>query len=170
VRDERTADHAIRVKARASALESGLRKEAPVLKEFKAFVLRGNVLDLAVAVILGAAIGKIVTSLVEDVLMPPLGLVLHGVDFKDLFIDLTGTHPATLAAAKAAGAATINYGVFLNTVIQFVIVAFAVFLLMKQVQRFAPPAAAATRECPQCLSAVPLKAVRCAFCTSTIAA
>jgi len=141
-----------------------------VLKEFKAFVLRGNVMDLAVAVILGAAFGKIVTSLVEDVLMPPLGLALRGVDFKDLFIDLSGTHPATLAAAKAAGAATINYGVFLNTVVQFVIVAFAVFILMKQVQRFAPPPAAATRECPQCLSTIPQKALRCAHCASVVAA
>jgi len=141
-----------------------------VLKEFKAFVLRGNVMDLAVAVILGAAFGKIVTSLVEDVLMPPLGLALRGVDFKDLFIDLSGTHPATLAAAKAAGAATINYGIFLNTVVQFVIVAFAVFILMKQVQRFAPPPAAATRECPQCLSTIPQKALRCAHCASVVAA
>ena len=141
-----------------------------MLKEFKAFVLRGNVMDLAVAVILGAAFGKIVTSLVEDVLLPPLGLALRGVDFKDLFIDLSGTHPATLAAAKAAGAATINYGVFLNTVIQFVIVAFAVFILMKQVQRIAPPPAAATRECPQCLSTIPLKALRCAHCASVLAA
>ena len=141
-----------------------------MLKEFKAFVLRGNVMDLAVAVILGAAFGKIVTSLVEDVLMPPLGLALHGVDFKDLFIDLSGTHPATLAAAKAAGAATINYGVFLNTVVQFVIVAFAVFMLMKQVQRFAPPPEGATRECPQCLSAIPVKALRCAHCASVVAA
>jgi large conductance mechanosensitive channel len=139
-----------------------------VLKEFKAFVLRGNVLDLAVAVILGAAFGKIVTSVVEDVLMPPLGLALRGVDFKELFVDLSGTHPSSLAAAKAAGAATLNYGIFLNTVIQFLVVAFAVFVLIKQVQRFVPPPAAATRECPQCLSTVPLKAVRCAHCTSAI--
>jgi large conductance mechanosensitive channel len=141
-----------------------------VLKEFKAFVLRGNVLDLAVAVILGAAFGKIVTSLVEDLLMPPLGLVLRGVDFKDLFIDLSGQQHATLAAAKAAGAATLNYGVFLNTVVQFVIVAFAVFVLMKQVQRFAPPPPAETRDCPHCLSKIPLKATRCAHCTSALAA
>jgi large conductance mechanosensitive channel len=141
-----------------------------VLKEFKSFVLRGNVLDLAAAVILGAAFGKIVTSVVDDILMPPLGLMLHGVDFKELFIDLSGQRPASLAAAKAAGAATLNYGVFLNTVIQFLIVAFAVFLLTKQVKRFAPPPAAATRECPQCLSAVPLKAVRCAYCTSALTA
>jgi large conductance mechanosensitive channel len=141
-----------------------------VLKEFKAFVLRGNVLDLAVAVIIGAAFGKIVTSVVDDILMPPLGLILHGVDFKDLFVDLSGQHHASLAAAKAAGAATLNYGIFLNTVIQFLIVSFAVFVLTKQVKRFAPPPAAATRECPQCLSAVPLKAVRCAFCTSALTA
>jgi len=139
-----------------------------VLKDFKAFVLRGNVLDLAAAVILGAAFGKIVTSLVDDILMPPMGLMLHGVDFKDLFIDLSGRHPASLAAAKAAGAATLNYGVFLNTIIQFLIVSFAVFVVTKQVKRFAPPPPAATRECPQCLSAVPLKAVRCAFCTSAL--
>lgn len=141
-----------------------------MLKEFKAFVLRGNVMDLAVAVILGAAFGKIVTSLVEDVLMPPLGLILGGVDFKDLFVDLSGQHPASLAAAKAAGAATINYGVFLNTVVQFLMVALAVFLLIKQVQRFALQPAAATRECPQCLSTIPLKAARCAHCTSAIVA
>jgi len=141
-----------------------------VLQDFKAFVMRGNVLDLAVAVILGAAFGKIVTSFVEDLLMPPLGLLVHGVDFKDLFIDLSGQHPPTLAAAKAAGAATINYGVFLITVVQFVIVAFAVFLLMRQVRRFAPPAGAPTRECPQCLSAIPLKALRCAHCTSALTA
>jgi large conductance mechanosensitive channel len=141
-----------------------------VLKDFKAFVMRGNVLDLAVAVILGAAFGKIVTSFVDDLLMPPLGLLLGGVDFKELFIDLSGHHPATLAAAKAAGDATINYGFFLNTVVQFVIVAFAVFLLMRQVQRFAPPPSAATRECPQCLSVIPLKALRCAHCTSVLTA
>ena len=141
-----------------------------MLKDFKAFVMRGNVLDLAVAVILGAAFGKIVTSFVDDLLMPPLGLLLHGVDFKDLFIDLSGTHPASLAAAKAAGVATLNYGVFLNAVIQFLIVAFAAFLLLRQVQRFVPPPSANTRECPQCLSAVPLKALRCAHCTSPLSA
>lgn len=141
-----------------------------MLKEFKAFVMRGNVLDLAVAVILGAAFGKIVTSLVEDLLMPPLGLLLRGMDFRELFVDLSGQHYPTLAAAKAAGAATLNYGNFLNTVLQFVIVAFAVFLLMKQVQRFLPPPPPATRECPECLSMIPLKAVRCAHCTSAIPA
>lgn len=141
-----------------------------MLKDFKAFVMRGNVLDLAVAVILGAAFGKIVTSFVDDLLMPPLGLLLRGVDFKDLFIDLSRHHPGSLAAAKAAGDATLNYGVFLNTVVQFVIVAFAAFLLLRQVQRFVPPPPASTRECPQCLSAIPLKALRCAHCTSPLTA
>jgi large conductance mechanosensitive channel len=137
-------------------------KEGPVLKDFKAFVMRGNVLDLAVAVILGAAFGKIVTSFVDDLLMPPLGLLLGGVDFKDLFIDLSGQGHASLAAARAAGAATINYGVFVNTV------AFSVFLMLRQVERFVARPAAATRECPQCLSTIPLKAVRCAHCTSAL--
>jgi large conductance mechanosensitive channel len=141
-----------------------------VLKEFKAFVMRGNVLDLAVAVILAAAFGKIVTSFVDDILMPPLGLMLGGMDFKDLFIDLSGQGHPTLAAARAAGAATLNYGVFLNTVVQFLIVAFAVFMLVKQVERFAVRPGAATRECPQCLSTIPLKAQRCAHCTSPIVA
>ena len=141
-----------------------------MLNDFKAFVMRGNVLDLAVAVVLGAAFGKIVASFVDDLLMPPLGLLLGGVDFKDLFIDLSGTHPASLAAAKAAGAATLNYGLFLNTMVQFVIVAFAAFLLMRQVQRFVPRPSATTRECPQCLSLVPIRALRCAHCTSALAA
>ena len=140
-----------------------------MLKDFKAFVMRGNVLDLAVAVILGAAFGKIVTSFVDDILMPPLGMMLGGMDFRDLFIDLSGQGHPTLAAAKAAGAATINYGIFLNTVVQFLIVAFAIFMIIRQLQRFVPPAAA-TRECPQCLSAIPIKALRCAHCTSVLTA
>ena len=141
-----------------------------MLKDFKAFVMRGNVLDLAVAVIMGAAFGKIVTSFVDDILMPPLGLMLGGMDFKDLFIDLSGQRHPSLAAAKAAGAATLNYGIFLNTVVQFVIVGFAVFVLVKQVERFVPRPGATTRECPQCLSTIPLKASRCAHCTSPIVA
>jgi large conductance mechanosensitive channel len=141
-----------------------------VLKDFKAFVMRGNVMDLAVAVVLAAAFGKIVASFVDDILMPPLGLMLGGMDFKDLFVDLSGQGHPTLAAAKAAGAATLNYGVFLNTVVQFLIVAFAVFVLVRQVERFAPRPAAATRECPQCLSAIPLKALRCAHCASALTA
>ena len=110
-----------------------------MLKEFKAFVMRGNVLDLAIAVILGAAFGKIVTSFTTDVLMPPLGLALGHVDMTNLFIDLSGTHHATLAEAKAAGAATINYGVFVNTIVDFLIVAFVIFLVIRQVNRLKGP-------------------------------
>lgn len=140
-----------------------------MLKGFKAFVMRGNILDLAVAVVLGAAFGKIVASFVDDLLMPPLGLLLGGVDFKELFVDLSGQGHASLAAAKAAGASTLNYGVFLNTVVQFLIVAFAVFLVLRQVERMLPRPAT-TRECPQCLSAIPIKAARCAHCTSLLPA
>jgi len=142
-----------------------------MLKEFKEFIARGNVIDLAVAVVMGAAFGPIVTSLVNDVIMPPIGLVLGKVDFKDLFIGLSGQSYPSLAAAKAAAAPVIGYGSFLNTVINFLIVSFAVFLLLKQVNRFKPPApvaAPATKDCPYCLSAVPLKATRCAHCTSEL--
>ena len=142
-----------------------------MLKEFKAFVMRGNVLDLAVAVILGAAFGKIVTSFTNDVLMPPLGLALGHVDMTNLFIDLSGRHYATLAEAKAAGAATINYGVFLNTIVDFLIVAFVIFLLIKQVNRLkgpVEPEAPKTRECPECLTMVPALAHRCSACTSVL--
>jgi len=142
-----------------------------MLKEFKAFVMRGNVLDLAIAVILGAAFGKIVTSFTNDILMPPLGLALGKVDMTNLFIDLSGTHHATLAEAKAAGAATINYGLFLNSVVDFLIVAFVIFLLIRQVNRLKGPAPVEepkTRECPECLSAVPALARRCAACTSVL--
>ena len=142
-------------------------------KEFRAFVLRGNVLDLAVAVILGAAFGRIVTSLVDDILMPPLGLLLKGVDFKDLFIDLSGRSFATLAEAQAAGAPTLRYGLFLNAIVSFVIVAFAVFILVKQISRMLPapaPVPAVTRECPFCLSVIPVAAKRCAHCTSELTA
>lgn len=142
-----------------------------MFKEFREFAMRGNVLDMAVGIIIGAAFGKIITSIVNDILMPPLGLILGKVDFSNLFINLSGQSYATLAQAKAAGAATINYGLFINTVIDFIIVAFVIFLLIKQVNRFKKqpaPAAPATRECPHCLSAIPLKATRCAFCTSEI--
>ncbi len=143
-----------------------------MFKEFKEFAMRGNVLDMAVGIIIGAAFGQIVNSFVQDVLMPPIGRLLGHVDFSNLFIDLTDKHYDTLAAAKAAGAATLNYGIFLNTVINFLIVAFAVFLLVRQVNRMMPkpvPAAApATRDCPYCLSAVPLKATKCAHCTSEL--
>ena len=144
-----------------------------MFKEFKEFAMRGNVLDMAVGIIVGAAFGKIITSFVGDILMPPLGLLLGKVDFANLFISLSGQYPS-LAAAKAAGAPTINYGLFLNTVLDFLIVAFAIFLLIRQVNRFmpkpAPAAPAATKDCPYCLSAVPLKATRCLHCTSDLKA
>lgn len=135
--------------------------------------MRGNVLDMAVGIIIGAAFGQIVNSFVQDVLMPPIGRLLGHVDFSNLFISLTGHPYDTLAAAKAAGAATLNYGVFLNTVINFLIVAFAVFLLVRQVNRLMPKPAPvtappATRDCPYCLSAVPVKALKCAHCTSEL--
>lgn len=143
-----------------------------MLKEFRDFALRGNVLDLAVAVVLGAAFGRIITSLVDDLLMPPLGLLFGGVDFRELFIDLSRRGYATLAEAQAAGAPLIRYGQFLNTIVAFLIVAFAIFLLVRQLNRFfaKPAAAPTTRECPYCLSSIPLKATRCAHCTAQLAA
>jgi len=143
-----------------------------MLKEFREFAAKGNVVDLAVGVIIGAAFGKVVGSFVSDVLMPPIGRLLGGVDFSNLFISLSGKAFATLAEAKAAGAPTLNYGLFLNSLIDFLIVAFAVFLLVKQMNRMkreeAPAPPPATRECPHCLSAIPLKATRCAHCTSQL--
>ena len=144
-----------------------------MLKEFKEFAMRGNVLDMAVGIIVGAAFGQIVNSFVQDVMMPPIGRLVGHVDFSNLFVSLTGQPYDTLAAAKAAGAATLNYGMFLNTIINFLIVAFAVFLLVRQVNRLMPkpvpvPAAPATRDCPYCLSAVPAKATKCAHCTSDL--
>jgi large conductance mechanosensitive channel len=144
-----------------------------MLKGFKEFVARGNVMDLAVAVIIGGAFGKIVTSFVNDVLMPPVGLLLGGVDFQNLFLNLSGKRYATLAEAKTAGAATLNYGVFLNTVIDFLIVAFVIFLVIKQLERFkkpAPVAAPTTRRCPYCDTNISLKASRCPNCTSEVKA
>jgi len=144
-----------------------------MFKGFREFIMRGNVLDLAVAVIIGAAFGKIVTSLVNDVLMPPLGLVLKNVDFSNLFWDLSGGNHPTLAAAKAAGDATIAYGVFLNNVIDFLIVAFVIFMVIRQVNRWKKPvpvAAPVTKECPYCFTAIPIKAVRCPNCTSELRA
>ncbi len=144
-----------------------------MLKEFKEFILRGNVVDLSVGIIIGGAFGKIVTSLVNDVLMPPLGKIMGNVDFSDLFINLSGTSYPSLAAAKAAGAATINYGLFINTVIDFLIVGVAIFFTIKQVNRLKRPvevAAPATKACPYCLSNVPLKATRCFACTSELKA
>lgn len=143
-----------------------------MLKEFKEFVVRGNVLDLAVAVIIGGAFGKIVTSFVNDVLMPPIGLLLGGVDFANLFISLNGQAYASLADAQAAGAPTINYGVFLNTVIDFVIVAFVIFLIVKAANKTKKqepsPAAPTTRECPHCFTTISIKATRCPNCTSQL--
>ena len=142
-----------------------------MFKEFRDFVVRGNVLDLAVAVIIGGAFGKIVTSFVNDVLMPPIGLLLGGVDFSNLFISLDGIKYESLEAAKTAGAATINYGVFFNTVVDFVIVAFVIFLIVKtanKMQKPAPAAAPTTKECPHCFTTISIKAHRCPNCTSQL--
>src|SRR5579862_9508196 len=142
-----------------------------MFKGFRDFIMRGNVLDLAVAVIIGAAFGKIVTSLVNDILMPPLGLALKNVDFTNLFVDLSGGHYATLALAKAAGDATIAYGIFLNNVIDFLIVAIVIFLLIRtanKMKRAPAPAAPNTKDCPFCRMAIPIAATRCPNCTSQL--
>jgi len=150
-----------------------------MLKEFKEFAMKGNVLDMAVGIIIGAAFGTIISSLVADVIMPPIGLLLGNMDFSNLFLVLkegkvAGPY-ASLAAAKAAGAVSVNFGLFINTVINFLIVAFAIFLLIRNVnklkrQEAAPPPAPTTKECPFCLSAIPIKASRCAHCTSELKA
>jgi large conductance mechanosensitive channel len=144
-----------------------------MLKEFKAFVMRGNVLDLAVGVIIGAAFGKIVSSLVDDVLMPPIGRALGRVDFSTLFINLGDKPYATLVDAKKDAAPTLNYGLFLNTVINFLIVAFCVFVIIQLVQRWtnkpAPAAAPTTKECPQCAMTIPIVAKKCGHCTTQLA-
>ena len=146
-----------------------------MLDEFKKFALRGNVVDMAVGIIIGGAFGTIVKSLVDDVIMPPIGLLLGGVDFSDLYVTLKdGVTPgpyAALAAAKAAGAVTLNLGLFFNAVISFLIVAFAVFLLIRGLNKLQKPKeapAATTKECPQCTSSIPLKAKRCPQCTSQL--
>jgi large conductance mechanosensitive channel len=146
-----------------------------MLKEFKEFAMKGNVVDMAVGIIIGAAFGKIVTSFVSDILMPPIGLLMGKMDFSNLFINLSGKEYATVAEAKAAGAATLNYGLFLNTVLDFVIVAFAIFLLIRQINRMRAkpaeaPAAPTTKECPFCASSIPIKATRCPQCTSALQA
>ena len=144
-----------------------------MLKEFKEFAMRGNVLDMAIGIIIGGAFGKIISSLVGDVLMPPIGRLMGNLDFSNLFFALNGQAYDSLKAAKDAGAPTINYGLFLNTVIDFVIVAFVIFLLVKQMNRLkkeAPATAPATKECPYCLSQIPLKATRCVGCTSEVKA
>jgi len=145
-----------------------------MLKEFKEFAMRGNVVDMAVGIIIGAAFGKIVNSVVADVLMPPLGVLIGGADFSDLFVNLSSTHYATLAEAKAAGAATLNYGMFLNTVINFLIVAFAVFLLIKGINRLkrkeaaAPAPTPTEKPCGYCFSLISIRATRCPHCTSQL--
>jgi large conductance mechanosensitive channel len=144
-----------------------------MLKEFKEFAMRGNVMDMAIGIILGAAFGKIVTSLVGDVVMPPLGLFLGKVEFSNLFLNISGKPYGSLAEAKAAGAATINYGMFINNVIDFVIVALVIFLIVRQINRWKKPAPAATpttKDCPYCSLAIPIKAVRCPNCTSELRA
>ena len=143
-----------------------------MFKEFKNFALRGNVMDLAIGIIIGGAFGKIITSLVNDIIMPPIGLLLGKVDFSNLYLNLSGKPFASLADAQAAGAATINYGLFLNTIIDFLIVAFIIFLIIRQVNRLtvkpAAPAEPSTRECPYCYTEIPVKASRCPHCTSEL--
>jgi large conductance mechanosensitive channel len=141
------------------------------ISEFKEFAMKGNVLDMAIGIIIGAAFGTVVTSLVKDVIMPPIGLLLGKVDFANMFISLTGVHYDTLAAAQAAGAPTINYGTFINTVISFLIVAFVIFLLVRKVNsmRSKPtPPAPNTKDCPYCKENISLSAVRCPHCTSDL--
>jgi large conductance mechanosensitive channel len=146
-----------------------------MLKEFREFAMRGNVVDMAVGIIIGAAFGKIVSSLVKDIIMPPIGLMMGNVDFTNLFINLSSTSYATLAEAKKAGAATINYGVFVNSILDFVIVAFAIFMVIRAMNQLKrkeeeAPAEPTTKECPQCLSEIPIKATRCGHCTSELPA
>jgi large conductance mechanosensitive channel len=156
-----------------------LEEEPAMLKEFKEFAMKGNVIDMAVGIIIGAAFGTIVNSLVQDVIMPPIGLLLGNVDFTNIFAVLkegkvAGPY-ASVAAAKSAGAVTINFGVFINTIISFILIAFAVFLLVRTINRMrreeeAPPVAPATKECAYCFSAIPIKATRCPNCTSELKA
>jgi large conductance mechanosensitive channel len=144
-----------------------------MLKEFREFAMRGNVIDLAVGVIIGGALGKIISSFVNDILMPPIGLLLGKMDFSNLFLDLSGKGFNSLTDAKAAGAATLNYGLFLNNVIDFSIAAFVIFIFIKAInqmkrQEAAPAAAPTTKECPHCFTAIPVKATRCPHCTSQL--
>jgi large conductance mechanosensitive channel len=144
-----------------------------MVKEFKEFIMRGNVVDLAIGIIIGAAFGKIITSLVNDIIMPPVGMVLGKINFSDLFISLNGTSYDSLDAAQKAGAPTINYGLFINNIIDFVIVAFIIFLIVKAINKMkrpveAPAAAPATKECPFCSTEIPVTAKRCPHCTSEL--
>lgn len=143
-----------------------------MLKEFREFAMRGNLLDLAIGFVLGTAFGRVITSLVNDIVMPPIGFVLGGLDFSSLFITLKGGPYASVAAAKAAGAPTINYGIFINTIVDFVIVAFVLFLVVRQVNRMRrqQEAAPTTKACPYCVSTIPIGAVRCPNCTSDLKA
>lgn len=144
-----------------------------MLKEFKEFAMRGSVLDMAVGIVIGAAFGKIIASLVDDIIMPPIGLALGNVDFANLFLNISGKEYSSLAAAKAAGAATINYGVFFNTILSFLIIAFVIFLLIRQVNAMQRPKVApapATKDCPHCFSSIAIKATRCPHCTSELKA
>ena len=143
-----------------------------MFKEFKEFIMRGSVLDLAIGVIIGGAFGKIVSSLVDDIIKPPIGLLLGKVNYADLYINLSGTDYPSLAAAQEAGAPTLNYGLFLNSIIQFLIIALVIFLIIKQVNRLMKPkeapAAPATKTCPFCQSEIAIKATRCPHCTSEL--
>ena len=145
-----------------------------MLKEFREFAMRGNVVDMAVGIVIGAAFGKIVSSLVSDIIMPPIGVLLGGVDFSEIYLNLSGGDYASLAAAQEAGAATMNFGVFINTVLDFVIVAFAIFMVIRAMNRMKrkeeAPAEVTTKECPRCLSEIPIKATRCAHCTTDLGA
>ncbi len=143
-----------------------------MLREFRDFAMRGNLLDMAIGIVIGAAFGRIISSLVGDIIMPPIGLALGGLDFANLFVALRGGPFPSVAAAKAAGAPTINYGIFVITIIDFIIVAFVIFLLVRQVNRMRRQAEAAptTKSCPYCVSTIPLKAVRCPNCTSELTA
>jgi len=146
-----------------------------MFSEFKKFAMRGNVVDMAVGIIIGAAFGKIVSSLVKDVIMPPIGLLMGGIDFSSLYINLSDTAYESLAAAQEAAAPTINYGIFINTILDFVIVAFAIFMMVRMMntlkkEEAAPPAVPTTKECPACLSTIPIKATRCAHCTMDLKA
>jgi large conductance mechanosensitive channel len=143
-----------------------------MLKEFKAFAMRGNFVDMAVGIVIGAAFGKIVSSFVTDILMPPLSLILGGIDFSNYFLNFSGKPYGSLAAAKAAGAATINYGLFINNIIDFLIVAFAMFMVIRQINRLtaAPETTPTTKPCPYCFSTVPIPATRCPNCTSELKA
>lgn len=145
-----------------------------MLKEFKEFAIRGNVIDLAIGIIIGGAFGKVVDSLVKDMIMPPVGMIMGKVNFASLFINLSATQYATLEEAKKAGAATLNYGMFISTIVDFLIMAFVVFLMVKQINRMkkeapVPAAAPDSKECPFCLSKIPLQATRCPHCTSNLA-